>query len=280
VRRPKKRLLKADESKRVAFVREYVALRVVAQLTGAKIFFVDEAHFYADADLRGKRVLKRAPTLVDSSSPCYGEKASHYFTVCVETGDVEYLPLAGNSTPRPPPSSSRTCEHVTRRPSSSSGTTRPPTVVTRSALTSRRPPCACDWCSYRPTAPNSTPTSTSGAASARRSPPTPASAPPPRSGHTSTPSSLGWSAGLVTRTAEVTRRCRTTLQTKADALDAVGATTAHLHDVRHLAHPNADLTWALVSKAGQRCPLSHLGEYVPHPNPYCSLDHRASGKIR
>ncbi len=58
VRRPKKRLLKADEAKREAFVREYAALRVVAQMTGATIFFADEAHFYADADLRGKWVIK------------------------------------------------------------------------------------------------------------------------------------------------------------------------------------------------------------------------------
>src|SRR5262245_17637742 len=50
VRRPKKSLLKADEARRAAFVREYAILRVVAQLTGAKLFFVDEAHFSADAD--------------------------------------------------------------------------------------------------------------------------------------------------------------------------------------------------------------------------------------
>ena len=98
VRRPKKRLLKADEAKRAAFVREYAALRVVAQLTGAKRFFADEAHFYADADLRGKWVLRGAPALVDSTSPRYGEKASYYSAVCLETGEVEYLPLEGNST--------------------------------------------------------------------------------------------------------------------------------------------------------------------------------------
>lgn len=97
VRRPKKRLLKADDAKREAFVREYAVLRVVAQLTGAKLFFVDEAHFYADADLRGKWVLKGEPALVDSTSPRYGEKASYYSAVCLETGEVEYLPLGGNS---------------------------------------------------------------------------------------------------------------------------------------------------------------------------------------
>ena len=98
VRRPKKRLLKADEAKRAAFVREYAVLRVVAQLTKAKLFFADEAHFYADADLRGKWVLKGEPALVDSTSPRYGEKASYYSAVCLETGEVEYLALAGNSS--------------------------------------------------------------------------------------------------------------------------------------------------------------------------------------
>jgi hypothetical protein len=43
----------ADEAKREAFVAFYVALRQEAERLGAKIFFVDEAHFRADADLRG-----------------------------------------------------------------------------------------------------------------------------------------------------------------------------------------------------------------------------------
>jgi hypothetical protein len=88
VRRPKQRLLKAAAAKREAFVRAYRALRVVAQLTGATIFFVDEAHCSADADLRGKWVLKGEPALVDSTSPRYGEKASYSSAVCVETGEV------------------------------------------------------------------------------------------------------------------------------------------------------------------------------------------------
>ena len=41
---------------------------------GAKIFFADEAHFRADAGLRGKWVLKGEPALVDSSSPRWGEQ--------------------------------------------------------------------------------------------------------------------------------------------------------------------------------------------------------------
>ena len=53
-KRPKKRLLKANESKREAFVAEYAALREEAQRVGARIFFADEAHFRADGELRSK----------------------------------------------------------------------------------------------------------------------------------------------------------------------------------------------------------------------------------
>ena len=60
-KRPKKRLLKADEAKRESFVVEYGALWDEAERTGAKIFFADEAHFRADAELRGKWVLKGEP---------------------------------------------------------------------------------------------------------------------------------------------------------------------------------------------------------------------------
>lgn len=98
LKRPKKRLLKADAAKREAFVAEYARLQAAAAATGAKHFFVDEAHFYADADLRGKWVLKGEPALVDSTSPRYGEKASYYAAGCVETGDVEAMLLEGNST--------------------------------------------------------------------------------------------------------------------------------------------------------------------------------------
>ena len=81
LKRPKKRLLKADAAKRKTFVAEYAALVDEAQQVGAKVFFVDEAHFRADADLRGKWVLKGEPALVDSTSPRWGEKASYYGSV-------------------------------------------------------------------------------------------------------------------------------------------------------------------------------------------------------
>ena len=65
--------------------------------SGAKIFFADEAHFRADALLRGKWVLRGDAALVDSTSPRYGEKASYYSAVCLETGEVEWMELEGNS---------------------------------------------------------------------------------------------------------------------------------------------------------------------------------------
>ena len=96
-KRPKKRLVKADQAKREAFVAEYAALRDEVVRTGGKIFFADEAHFRADAELRGKWTLRGEPALVDSSSPRRGEKASYYSAVCLETGEVEWMELEGNS---------------------------------------------------------------------------------------------------------------------------------------------------------------------------------------
>jgi len=97
-KRPKKRLLKADEAKRTAFVAEYAALLAEARAGAAKIFFADEAHFRADGDLRGKWVLKGQAALVDSSCPRWGEKASYYSAVCPETGEVEHMALTGTSS--------------------------------------------------------------------------------------------------------------------------------------------------------------------------------------
>ncbi len=98
LKRPKKRLVKANAERRAAFVREYALLRGAAQTTGAKVFFADEAHFYADVDLRGKWVLRGEPALVDSTSPRWGEKVSYYSAICLETGEVEVMELDGNST--------------------------------------------------------------------------------------------------------------------------------------------------------------------------------------
>ena len=136
LKRPKKRLLKAKDEERKAFVLQYSQIREEAQESGAKIFFVDEAqspvgregllllgslqageveameiagnsndaflqqlrkNFRADADLRGKWVLKGEAALVDSTSPRWGEKACYYSGVCLEAGEVEAMEIAGNS---------------------------------------------------------------------------------------------------------------------------------------------------------------------------------------
>ena len=100
LKRPKKRLLKADPVRREAFVAEYAALTAAAQGDGSKIFFADEAHFQADAELRGKWVLKGEPALVGSTGPRRGEKVSHYSAVCLETGEVEVMELGVTATLR------------------------------------------------------------------------------------------------------------------------------------------------------------------------------------
>lgn len=96
LKRPKKRLVKASAEKRNVFVAEYAALRTEAEAMGAKIFFVDEAHFRADVDLRAKWVLRGEPALADSTSPRLGEKATYYSGVCLETGEVEYMVVTEN----------------------------------------------------------------------------------------------------------------------------------------------------------------------------------------
>jgi hypothetical protein len=98
LKRPKRRLLKANAKKREAFVAAYVMLRAEAQAQRAKVFFADEAHFRADAELRAKWVLRGEPALVASSSPRLGEKATYYSAVCLETGEVESMPVEGNTT--------------------------------------------------------------------------------------------------------------------------------------------------------------------------------------
>jgi transposase len=97
LKRPKKRLCKANAEKRAAFVKEYAVLRAEALLSGSTIFFVDEAHFRADVELRSQWVLRGEPALVDSSSPRLGEKATYYSAICLETGDVLAMPVEGNT---------------------------------------------------------------------------------------------------------------------------------------------------------------------------------------
>jgi transposase len=98
LKRPKKRLLKADPVKRAAFVLFYRQLLQEARAKGARIFFVDEAHFWADVCLRAMWVLRGTPALVDSTCPRLGEKVSYSSAVCLETGEVETMAVIGNCT--------------------------------------------------------------------------------------------------------------------------------------------------------------------------------------
>ncbi len=99
-KRPKKHLVKADAAQRAAFVRAYADVLDDATQRGAAIFFVDEAHFRADAELTGLWVRKGKPALVPSTSPRRAEKAAYYSAVCLETGAVEVMPIAATSSAR------------------------------------------------------------------------------------------------------------------------------------------------------------------------------------
>jgi len=242
VKRPKKRLLKADAAKRERFVEEYTALRREAAQTGAKHFFVDEAHFYADADLRGKWVLKGEPALVDSTSPRYGEKASYYSAVCVETGEVEAMPLEGNSTAE---TSAAFLQYLRDRhaeplvvfwdnaPAHGGAPIRDYLATPDLRLRLVRLPAYSpdfnadeaiwDWVRDEVTANTCFGTATN--VRAHLDP---------------------FFAGLATRTDEVKQRCFTVLQAKADALDAVRAATAILRDARKAAPTPVHPTLALL----------------------------------
>jgi hypothetical protein len=97
-KRPQQRLRGAAAARRAAFVREDAVRRAAAKRTGAPIFFADEAHCSADADLRGTWVRKGEPALVDSTSPRGGEQARSDAAVCVATGAVEVMEWDGNRT--------------------------------------------------------------------------------------------------------------------------------------------------------------------------------------
>jgi hypothetical protein len=85
---PNRHLLKADGAKRHAFVEQYRIILAGAAMRGARIFFVDEAHFRTDGNLRRLWMLRGRPALVNSTSPKWGEKASFYLAVCLETDVV------------------------------------------------------------------------------------------------------------------------------------------------------------------------------------------------
>ena len=242
VKRPKKRLLKADAAKREAFVAEYATLRVEAERTGAKHFFVDEAHFYADADVRGKWVLKGQPALVDSTSPRYGEKASYYSAVCVETGEVEAMPFEGNSTAETTVSF---LKHLRDRhaeplvvfwdnaPAHGGDPLRaylatPDLRLRLVRLPAYSPDFNADEAIWNWVRDEVTANTCFGTAANVRS-------------HVD-----AFFARLATREEEVKRRCRTVLQAKADALDAVTAAATIVQHAAQAHHAHAAPSLALV----------------------------------
>ena len=62
---------------------------------GTSAAFLEQIFFF-DCELRANGC-KGKPALVDSTSPRYGEKASYYSVVCLETGEVDWMELEGNS---------------------------------------------------------------------------------------------------------------------------------------------------------------------------------------
>ena len=105
LKRPKKRLVKADEAKREALVaatppggtRRYgpepgYSLPTRPTSTGGRGTAVP-----VGAEGRAGSPFPRGQALVDSTSPRYGEKASYHSAVCLETGEVEWMELEGNS---------------------------------------------------------------------------------------------------------------------------------------------------------------------------------------
>ena len=81
--RPKKRLVKADEVKREAFVADYAVLWDGARRLGAR---------YSSLT---RRTSGRTPSC--AASGCCREKAGYYPAVCLEMGEVEWMELEGNS---------------------------------------------------------------------------------------------------------------------------------------------------------------------------------------
>ncbi len=218
-KRPKKLLLKANEAKREAFVAAYATARREAQEKGAKIFFVDEAHFSADVDLHSLWVLKGTPALVPSTSPRYGEKASYYSAVCLETGEVDALPLEGNSSAE---TSVTFLKHLRARhtteliiywdnaPAHGGEALRAYLATPDLRLSLRRLPAYSPdfnadehiWSWVREEVTANTCFGTAATVRTHIDP---------------------FVAGLATRPDEVTQRCRTKLQSRADALDAARA---------------------------------------------------------
>jgi len=214
--RPSKQLLKANEAKRETVVAAYATLRREAQASGATIFFVDEAHVSADVDLHSTWVLRGTPALVASTSPRYGEKASSYSAVCLETGEVDAMPLEGTSSAETSVTflTQLRAHHTTEllviwdnAPAHGGEALRtdlatPDLRVRLRRLPAYSPDFNADehmWAWARQEITANTCFGTAAAVRAHVDP---------------------FFAGLATRRAEVIQRCRTELQSRADALDA------------------------------------------------------------
>lgn len=97
-KRPKRRFVKANAGQRSAFVADDRALVDKAAARTARRGFADEAHCRADGDLRGMGVQRGEEALVESTSARYGEKASYYAAVCLETGAIGGARVEGTTS--------------------------------------------------------------------------------------------------------------------------------------------------------------------------------------
>ena len=96
LKRPKKRPPESQDEERKAFVLQYSQIREEAQESGAKIFSWMKPTFGPMPTCEANGTQGEA-ALVDSTSPRWGEKACYYSGVCLETGEVEAMEIAGNS---------------------------------------------------------------------------------------------------------------------------------------------------------------------------------------
>ncbi len=80
-----------------------------AEQTGAKIFFVDEAHFYADADLRGKWVLKGSPPWSTRPAPAGARRPATTRRSAWRPARSRRWSWTATAAPRPPWPSCASC---------------------------------------------------------------------------------------------------------------------------------------------------------------------------
>ena len=144
-KRPKKRLLKADDAKREAFVVEYAALREEAQQTRARIFFADEAHFRADAELPGSGCLKANLRWWIRPARGMGRRPATIRRCVWRRARWNGWNWRATATPGPRlPSWNNWGENIQGR-CKSSGTTRRPIVARRCGNICGRPDLTCGW---------------------------------------------------------------------------------------------------------------------------------------